>query len=104
MLVKYPKLHLEVDGHTDSIGNDAYNLKLSQERAASVAAFMIQMEPQLKDQLTWRGFGETEPVADNGTDYGRAQNRRTELRVINREALREYNHNQERQALPEETE
>jgi outer membrane protein OmpA-like peptidoglycan-associated protein len=104
MLTKYPKLHLEVDGHTDSVGVDAYNLKLSQERAASVAAFLIQISPQLKDQLTWRGFGETQPVADNGTDYGRAQNRRTELRVINREALREYNRTQERQALPEETE
>lgn len=91
MLVKYPKLQIEVDGHTDNIGGDAYNMNLSQGRAMSVMAYLQAQQPELNGRLTARGFGKTMAKADNTTAEGRKLNRRTELQVMNKEALREYN-------------
>ncbi|HKP97048.1 MAG TPA: OmpA family protein [Fibrobacteria bacterium] len=91
MLAKYPKLQIEVAGHTDNKGNAEYNRRLSQARADAVAAYMIVQQPSLKGVVTSKGYGETQPVADNATESGRKLNRRTELRVLNRVALKEYN-------------
>jgi outer membrane protein OmpA-like peptidoglycan-associated protein len=91
MLTKYPKLKIEVDGHTDNVGDAAYNQKLSEGRALAVMNYLIAREPSLGGRLTARGFGESSPKADNRTAEGRTLNRRTELRVLNKEALDEYN-------------
>jgi outer membrane protein OmpA-like peptidoglycan-associated protein len=71
---------VKVSGHTDSKGSDAYNQKLSERRAQSVSDFLTsQGIPAQK--LSVEGYGESQPVADNETDGGRAQNRRVELNV-----------------------
>jgi OOP family OmpA-OmpF porin len=78
---RYPNLKLELQGHTDSVGNDAYNLRLSEQRAQSVREFLIAegVSPQ---QLTAKGYGETQPTADNSTAEGRAENRRVDMQVL----------------------
>jgi outer membrane protein OmpA-like peptidoglycan-associated protein len=73
-----PELKLEVQGHTDNQGNDDYNLKLSQKRAETVAAY-LQLFGIDSGRLTPKGFGETKPVATNDTEDGRTRNRRVEL-------------------------
>lgn len=75
-------LSIKVIGHTDSKGSDAYNQKLSERRASSVAAFLLN-QGLAPDKLTSQGLGESQPVADNDTEEGRARNRRVEL-VIGR--------------------
>jgi outer membrane protein OmpA-like peptidoglycan-associated protein len=73
-------LRIEVEGHTDSVGSDAYNQRLSEQRAESVRDYLLSQG--LKgDILTAKGFGETSPVASNDTASGRQQNRRVELVV-----------------------
>ena len=67
-------LKLEVQGHTDNVGNDAYNQTLSEARAKSVMTWLTQ-HGVAADRLTFKGYGKTKPVADNGTDEGRAKNR-----------------------------
>jgi outer membrane protein OmpA-like peptidoglycan-associated protein len=73
-------VRVSVEGHTDSVGSDAYNLKLSLRRAAAVQAF-LEKEGVAGGRMSTRGFGESQPVASNDTDDGRAQNRRVELKV-----------------------
>jgi len=90
MLVKYPKLKLEVGGHTDNTGGLQVNMTLSQKRADAVAAFMREQESALSGMLSSKGYGPTEPTADNNTDAGRETNRRVELKVLNPEVLSEY--------------
>jgi OOP family OmpA-OmpF porin len=68
-----------VEGHTDSVGNDDYNQKLSQRRADAVRKYLVD-KGIAGARLTATGLGETQPVADNGTADGRAQNRRVVLR------------------------
>ena len=80
-LIRNPQLVVEVAGHTDSAGDAAYNLNLSERRAAAVRAFFIG-RGIAPDRLTSRGYGETQPIADNGTAAGRAMNRRVVLRVL----------------------
>jgi outer membrane protein OmpA-like peptidoglycan-associated protein len=69
-----------VKGHTDSVGSEAFNQQLSQRRADSVAAFLVS-QGVAADKLHTEGHGEGQPVADNATDEGRAQNRRVEIVV-----------------------
>lgn len=71
---------VQVAGHTDSQGTDAYNQGLSERRAQSVATF-LGTQGIAADKLSVVGYGESQPVADNTTDAGRAQNRRVELHV-----------------------
>jgi len=71
-------LRLEIQGHTDNVGAPAANLKLSQDRAAAVKAYLVQGGVAAA-RLTTSGLGDTKPVADNRTDAGRAENRRVEL-------------------------
>ena len=73
-------IHIQISGHTDNIGNDADNLKLSENRAKAVADYLVSKGIDAS-RLTWKGYGKTKPVADNGTDEGRARNRRTEFTV-----------------------
>ena len=73
-----PALQTHIVGHTDSVGSDAYNLKLSERRAASVATYLVQQGVSRQSITTdWRG--KREPVASNATAAGRAQNRRVEI-------------------------
>lgn len=90
MLVKYPKLQIQVAGHTDNVGGATYNMGLSQGRAEAVRTYMISVAPELGNHLTAKGYGLTSPKADNGTAAGREANRRTELGVMNKDALNEY--------------
>jgi len=90
MLVKYPKLRLEIGGHTDNVGSLQSNMTLSQQRADRVSVFMRSVEPSLSDMLSAKGYGPTEPKADNNTAEGRETNRRVELKVLNPEVLAEY--------------
>ena len=76
----HPEVHVAVEGHTDAIGSDAYNLKLSQRRAAAVKQYLVDHGVGAA-RLTSEGFGKRRPVASNATDDGRAQNRRVELQV-----------------------
>ncbi len=71
---------MSVIGHTDSTGSDAYNLRLSKRRAAAVADYLKQAGVQIN--LVYSGSGESQPIADNSTEEGRAMNRRVELNVI----------------------
>ena len=82
ILKKYPDMKVEVAGHTDSQGSEAYNLKLSDGRAASVREYFVSKGIP-DSQITSKGYGESEPVADNATEEGRERNRRVELRVQN---------------------
>jgi OOP family OmpA-OmpF porin len=77
-----PNLRAEIAGHTDSSGDDAYNLRLSQQRAESVLQFLASQGIE-RSRLVARGYGETEPVADNGSPSGRDRNRRVEFNVLN---------------------
>jgi outer membrane protein OmpA-like peptidoglycan-associated protein len=79
LLTAQPEFRLEIQGHTDNVGTAAANLKLSQDRAAAVRAYLVQTLGIAGDRMTTSGFGDSRPVADNNTDEGRAQNRRVEL-------------------------
>jgi outer membrane protein OmpA-like peptidoglycan-associated protein len=80
ILLAYPDLRLEVDGHTDSVGNDAYNQQLSEKRAASVRDYLARQGIPIAS-VAMMGFGKTQPIASNATAAGRQQNRRVELVV-----------------------
>ncbi|MDZ4663109.1 MAG: OmpA family protein [Pseudomonadota bacterium] len=76
------KYHLVISGHTDSVGSEAYNQGLSVRRAASVKNFLIKNYPKITtDKITDYGFGESQPVADNGNYQGRQKNRRVEFKI-----------------------
>jgi OOP family OmpA-OmpF porin len=81
-LLSQPELNVEVQGHTDSIGTDAYNLGLSQRRAAAVRAYLIRKGLN-QTALTAQGYGKAKPIASNDTAEGRAQNRRVAFEVTN---------------------
>jgi len=78
-----PKIKVEIGGHTDSIGDDNFNLKLSQARADSVRTYLIKQGIS-SDRMVSKGFGENVPIADNRTADGRAQNRRVEFLITER--------------------
>lgn len=80
IVLAHPGLKLETDGFTDSIGGEAYNLKLSEERANSVRAYLIEQGVN-PDNVRSKGFGKADPVASNETNAGRQQNRRVEMVV-----------------------
>ncbi|TGE10170.1 OmpA family protein [Hymenobacter fodinae] len=80
LLTETPALRLEISGHTDNVGNAAYNKDLSQRRAKAVVDYLVQKGIS-KDRLTFAGYGDTQPVAPNTTKGGRQLNRRTEFKV-----------------------
>lgn len=79
-LKKYPRLKIELQGHTDSSGSDQYNLKLSQQRADAVRIYLMD-QAVAGGQLTARGYGEAQPIEDNKTEAGRSLNRRVVMFV-----------------------
>lgn len=89
ILLRWPGLRIEIGGHTDSQGSDAFNQKLSEDRAAAVREYLLGKFPTLNaEQLTSAGYGESTPVAPNDTAFNRAKNRRVEFKVLNTEALK----------------
>jgi outer membrane protein OmpA-like peptidoglycan-associated protein len=74
-------LTLRIEGHTDSVGSDAYNQQLSERRAESVKAYLVS-KGVTESRIETKGYGESQPVASNDTDAGRAKNRRVELKEI----------------------
>lgn len=81
-LKAHPDLKIEIQGHTDNVGNAAANMKLSEERANAVKAMLVKDYGVVADQLTAKGYGSTKPIAANATVEGRANNRRVELMVV----------------------
>jgi len=75
-----PALCIEIAGHTDNVGKPDANQKLSEDRANAVRAYLIKHSIEAK-RVSAKGYGETQPVADNDTPEGRQQNRRTEVRI-----------------------
>jgi len=78
ILNQFGEMNVLVEGHTDAIGTDEYNLALSQKRAQAVSDFLASQGVAAK-RLSWEGYGKTRPVADNYTDVGRQKNRRVDL-------------------------
>src|ERR1700680_2566858 len=85
IVLAHPGLKLAVEGHTDSVGSDEYNQKLSEQRANSVRGYLVSQGVS-PDAITAIGFGKTSPVTENTTAAGRQQNRRVEL-VVSGEAI-----------------
>jgi len=79
LLADSPDLRLSIEGHTDSDGADDYNLNLSQKRAASVRAYLMEVYKIAGERLEAKGWGETKPIDVNTTPEGKANNRRVEL-------------------------
>ena len=80
-LIEVPSVRVEVQGHTDSQASDAYNEELSQKRAEAVRDYLIKKGVD-GSRLTAKGYGESQPIADNEAAEGRAKNRRVELKKI----------------------
>jgi len=80
VLEEFNKSYVNVDGHTDSTGSDQYNLNLSQQRANSVAQFLVS-QGIMPGRLIVQGYGESRPIADNATPSGRELNRRVEIQI-----------------------
>ena len=81
-LQRYPGMKIEVAGHTDSNNTPQHNLDLSERRAKTVMDYFLS-NGVAANRLSFKGFGETQPIADNQTTSGRAENRRVELRMQN---------------------
>lgn len=86
VLLAYPGLSIEIDGHTDNVGSDEFNQTLSEERANAVRDYLVA-QGVAANSITARGLGKTQPVASNNTAAGRQQNRRVEL-VVSGDAIR----------------
>jgi len=74
-------INIEIAGHTDNVGEEAYNQKLSNDRALSVKSFLVQKGIDSK-RIKCVGYGEQQPIADNSTEFGREKNRRIEIRIL----------------------
>lgn len=80
-LNQFPETRVQIAGHTDNVGSDASNLQLSQQRANSVRTYLASTGVAAQ-RMQAVGYGESRPIADNSSDYGRAQNRRVEVTLI----------------------
>ena len=80
MLLDNPNLHMEIDGHTCSLGSDEYNYELSERRALSLVTYFLG-KGVLSRNLDSKGYGETQPKLPNSTVYGREMNRRVEFKL-----------------------
>ncbi len=79
---KYPSAKIRVDGYSDSVGTDAYNMKLSERRATAVRNYLIKEAGVDSSKITAVGRGDADPVADNKTPEGRAMNRRVVISIL----------------------
>jgi len=87
-LARWPQLEFEVGGHTDSQGSPAKNQELSEARAEAVRTYLLAKDPDLDpEKFTVKGYGSSRPVASNATAEGRANNRRVEFVVLNKDVL-----------------
>lgn len=90
VLSKWTQLKIEVGGHCDSRGSDAYNLGLSQRRVTSVRNYLLKNFPKLEaTQLVAKGYGESQPLVPNTGPANMAMNRRVEFKVLNKEVLKQ---------------
>jgi len=80
VLKEYGDTTITVSGHTDNVGDTAYNQRLSQERANSVAGYLVNRGVSAQ-RVAAIGLGKSQPIADNGNEAGRSQNRRVEVRI-----------------------
>jgi outer membrane protein OmpA-like peptidoglycan-associated protein len=80
IVLAHPGLHLAVEGYTDTVGGEEFNMKLSQQRASTVRDFLVK-QGLAESSVSAEGFGMSNPVADNATQAGRQQNRRVEIIV-----------------------
>jgi outer membrane protein OmpA-like peptidoglycan-associated protein len=87
-LKEYDETKVLIEGHTDNVGTDAYNMNLSRQRAASVEDYLSILGVS-DDRLISKGYGEEQPVASNDTDAGRQQNRRVEIAIYANDDLKE---------------
>lgn len=78
---EYNQTIVEISGHTDSIGSDQVNQRISEQRAQSVASYLMAQGVQ-RERIETVGMGERYPIADNSTEYGRSLNRRVEIRLL----------------------
>lgn len=76
-----PKLKIEISGHTDNVGSDTYNMKLSEDRAKAVVEWLTKHEIE-PSRIIAKGYGETKPVVSNDTEEGKARNRRVEFTIL----------------------
>ncbi len=82
LLQEYPRMRIQINGHTDNVGSEADNQQLSEDRAKAVHDYLIEKGiPERR--LAYKGFGESRPVASNDDPQGRSQNRRTEFVILN---------------------
>lgn len=81
IMADYPGFHVQVDGHTDNVGNPEANKKLSQERADAVVKYLIEKKGVEAKRLSAKGFGDSQPIADNKSKKGQAKNRRVDFTV-----------------------
>ncbi len=93
---EYPDTNIIVEGHTDSTGDDSYNMSLSQKRANAVTNYLVSQGIS-KSRLTTYAHGETLPKYDNGTAEGRAKNRRVELGIVANEKMKRDAQNEVKQ-------
>jgi outer membrane protein OmpA-like peptidoglycan-associated protein len=82
MLKENPDIKVEIGGHTDSLGSEKANQKMSEKRAESVKKYLMDKFNIPGDRMIVKGYGSKKPIADNGTKEGRAKNRRVELKII----------------------
>jgi outer membrane protein OmpA-like peptidoglycan-associated protein len=85
ILLAYPSLKLQIEGYTDNIGSDEYNQKLSEERAGTVRDYLVSQSVQ-QGNVSAQGYGKNDPIADNTSSSGRAQNRRVQM-VVSGDAI-----------------
>jgi len=83
LLTDYPMMRIDIEAHTDDLGADDYNLKLSEARAKAVADWLIKKKIDA-ERITWKGHGESKPLVKGITEADRAQNRRVEFKVVER--------------------
>jgi outer membrane protein OmpA-like peptidoglycan-associated protein len=77
-----PHLSVEIEGHTDSVGTELYNLGLGKRRAEAVKGYLVLRHQVDSNRMTTLSYGESRPIADNRTSEGRTQNRRVEFKVL----------------------
>ena len=81
IMTDYPHLSIEIGGHTDNIGSEAYNQKLSEARAKAVVDYLLEKKVN-PVRLSYHGYGSIKPITSNATEAGQAKNRRVEFTVL----------------------
>jgi len=79
---RYPGYKISIEGHTDSMGTERYNQRLSERRAAAVKEYVLKHGVADGARLKTKGYGKSKPIADNSTEKGRFDNRRVEILIL----------------------